>query len=430
MKRKNLIFVMLLVISALLTIQSCKKESPVGFTEEQAFTIPTLVAPVQGFVNVTGTTVDLKWESTNAGGASQNWAVYFGTGDDPALIQTGYAQETITVTVAPGTKYNWKVIGTDANGITSASPVWSFEVVDPASPFDVKMSWTTDVKSVVGLDLAPDAAANLRLLILNADKSTLAVPVINTKTFEDFPGFSTLADGVYYVAADLASSINAGDFNNTFDISIDLAFSQRGLFSRQIPFPNIMTTDFPCSDYRTILVKITKTGNTFTAEQSVSNVTPPPPAALAGTWHGLDDGFVSHIVTNIADGNLLIDKVGLEWMFTDWGEVVITTTPANVVFNSCSGTLNIPQQEFMTTTYLGDPQPAYSIVGTGTFDLSGAFPVMNLSYDFIQVDGAGSIAKQFGLTHFTATLTQDPSAKSLMVKGAKSIFVINKTSFK
>jgi hypothetical protein len=430
MKRKNLIFVMLLVLSALLTIQSCKKESPVGFTEEQAFTIPTLIAPNQGFLNVTGPTIDLKWESTNAAGAPNNWAVYFGTGDDPALLQTGVTTETVTVPVVPGKKYNWKVIGTDANGLTTAGPVWSFETVDPAAALDVKMSWTTDVKSVVGLDLAPDAAVNLRLLILKADKSTLAVPVINTKTFEEFPGFSSLADGVYYVATDLASSINAGDFNKTFNISIDLAFSQRGIFNDQLAFPTVMTTDFPCSDYRTILAKVTKTGNTFTAEQSVSKVTPPPPAALAGTWHGLDDGFVSHIVTNIADGNLLIDKVGLEWMFTDWGEVVITTTPANVVFNSCSGTLSIPQQEFMTTTYLGAPQPAYSIVGTGTFDLSGAFPVMNLSYDFIQVDGAGSIAKQLGLTHFTATLTQDPSAKSLMVKGAKSTFVINKTSFK
>src|ERR1035437_8045974 len=96
MKRRNLIFVMLLVFSGLFVIQSCKKESPVAFTEEEAFTIPTLVAPANGFINVTGTTVDLKWASTNAAGDAENWQVYFGPGDDPALIQTGYTQENIT----------------------------------------------------------------------------------------------------------------------------------------------------------------------------------------------------------------------------------------------------------------------------------------------------------------------------------------------
>lgn len=430
MKRRNLIFVMLLVFSGLFLIQSCKKEAPVAFTEENAFTIPNLVAPAQGFISVTGTTVDLKWASTNASGDPENWKVYFGTGDDPALIETGYTSESITVTVTPGTKYNWKVVGTDSRGMTTRSPIWSFEIIDPKTPFDLKMTWTTDVKTVVGLDLAPEDAANLRLLILKADMTTLATPVVNTAGFEEFPGFSTLPDGVYYVAADLASTINAGDFNKTFDISINLSLSQRGILSQQLPYPNVITTDFPCPDYRTILAKVTKAGNTFVTEQSVSNVTPAPPAALAGTWHGTDDGFVSHIVTTIADGKLLIDKVGLEWMFTDWGEVVITTTPAEVVFNSCSGTLNIPEQLFMTTTYKGDPQPAYSIVGTGTFDLSGTFPVMTLTYDFIQEDGAGSIAKQLGLANFTAVLTLDPSAKGLLTSGAKSLLVIPKPRLK
>jgi hypothetical protein len=431
MKRRNLIFVMLLVFSGLFVIQSCKKESPVAFTEEEAFTIPTLVAPANGFINVTGTTVDLKWASTNAAGDAENWQVYFGPGDDPALIQTGYTQESITVNVTPGAKYNWKVVGTDKNGIHTRSPLWSFEVVDPTAPMDLKMTWTTDVKTVIGLDLAPDAAVNLRLVILKANQVTLAAPIVNTNTFEEFAAFNTLADGVYYVATDIASTINAGDFNNVFDISINLSFAQRGTLSYQLPFPTVMTNKFNCSAYKTILAKVTKTGNTYTIAQAVSYIVPPPPAALVGVWHGSDFGYPSTIVTSIVGGNLLIDGVGTGWISdpAGWGEVPQSTIPAKVVVNLCAGTVTIANQKFMTTKYLGAVQPSYYIQGTGTFDLSGAFPVMTLTYDFIQ--GGTSIASAgFGVKSFTATLTLDPSAKSLLTKEARSNLIIAKPKLK
>src|ERR1035437_213836 len=431
MKRRNLIFVMLLVFSGLFVIQSCKKESPVAFTEEEAFTIPTLVAPANGFINVTGTTVDLKWASTNAAGDAENWQVYFGPGDDPALIQTGYTQESITVNVTPGAKYNWKVVGTDKNGIHTRSPLWSFEVVDPTAPMDLKMTWTTDVKTVIGLDLAPDAAVNLRLVILKANQVTLAAPIVNTNTFEEFAAFNTLADGVYYVATDIASTINAGDFNNVFDISINLSFAQRGTLSYQLPFPTVMTNKFNCSAYKTILAKVTKTGNTYTIAQAVSYIVPPPPAALVGVWHGSDFGYPSTIVTSIVGGNLLIDGVGTGWISdpAGWGEVPQSTIPAKVVVNLCAGTVTIANQKFMTTKDLGAVQPSYYIQGTGTFDLSGAFPVMTLTYDFIQ--GGTSIASAgFGVKSFTATLTLDPSAKSLLTKEARSNLIIAKPKLK
>jgi hypothetical protein len=431
MKRRNLIFVMLLVFSGLFVIQSCKKESPVAFTEEEAFTIPTLVAPANGFINVTGTTVDLKWASTNAAGDAENWQVYFGPGDDPALIQTGYTQESITVNVTPGAKYNWKVVGTDKNGIHTRSPLWSFEVVDPTAPMDLKMTWTTDVKTVIGLDLAPDAAVNLRLVILKANQVTLAAPIVNTNTFEEFAAFNTLADGVYYVATDIASTINAGDFNNVFDISINLSFAQRGTLSYQLPFPTVMTNKFNCSAYKTILAKVTKTGNTYTIAQAVSYIVPPPPAALVGVWHGSDFDYPSTIVTSIVGGNLLIDGVGTGWISdpAGWGEVPQSTIPAEVVVNLCAGTVTIANQKFMTTKYLGVVQPSYYIQGTGTFDLSGAFPVMTLTYDFIQ--GGTSIASAgFGVKSFTATLTLDPSAKSLLTKEARSNLIIAKPKLK
>jgi hypothetical protein len=443
MKRRNLIFVMLLVFSGLFVIQSCKKENPVAFTEEASFTIPALVAPATGgFLNVTGTTVDLKWASTNAKGDPENWKVYFGTGDDPSLIQTGYTQETITVNVLPGYKYNWKVVGTDTHGISSRSPIWSFEVVDTTVTLDMKMTWTTDANALFNLNIAPETAVNLRLLILKPDLKTNAVPIIGTAGFKEYSGFNKLADGTYYIVTDVLSTVNYnnGTSNVPFDLSINLAFSQRGTllqlnpspsYIKTLSFPDVMTNKFNCSSYKTVLAKVTKTGNTYTMDNAVSYIVPPPPAALVGVWHGSDFDYPSTIVTSIVGGNLLIDGVGTGWISdpAGWGEVPQSTIPAEVVVNLCAGTVTIANQKFMTTKYLGVVQPSYYIQGTGTFDLSGAFPVMTLTYDFIQ--GGTSIASAgFGVKSFTATLTLDPSAKSLLTKEARSNLIIAKPKLK
>jgi|WetSurMetagenome_2_1015567.scaffolds.fasta_scaffold129452_1 hypothetical protein len=406
MKRKNLIFVMLLVFSGLFTIQSCKKESPAGFTEEQAFTIPVLVAPAPGFVNAPANTVDLTWSSTNASDNPENWKVYFGTGDDPALIKTDYTQQTVTVTVVPGTKYNWKVVGTDAHGITSASPIWSFEVVDPAAVFDVKMSWTTDVKTIVGLDLLPDAAAKLRLLILKEDKLTLAVPAINTGTFPEFDAFNDLADGVYYIATDLASTINAGTFTKTFNISVDLSFVQRGILSQDIPYPDVMTTANPCPSYRTYLAKVTKAGDTYTVDQALSNMVPP-----IDTWNGTDATYPSEVTSTSTCSTTTITGLGFGWMLDWWGEV-IQPGGGTCTYTISGNTITIPLQAYCTTKYNGTLQPAYKIQGTGTIDNSGAYPIWTIQYDFIQSGASiATTAMDYGwpTAYFEAVITTNPA---------------------
>jgi hypothetical protein len=425
MKRKNLIFVMLLVLSALYTMQSCKKESTVAFTEQQAFTIPTLVGPSQGFLNLTGTTVDLKWESTNAAGAPNNFTVYFSTGDDPALYQKNVTTTSLTVPVVVGTKYVWRIVATDANGITQSSPIWAFETVNPAAPLDMTMTWTTDAQSVIGLSIAPDKAVDLRLLVLKANQTSNAVSPINTASYEEFAKFNTLADGVYYIATDISSTINYNDGTSSipFDISIDLTFKQRGVqldplgYVKTLSFPTVMTNEFSCSSYKTFLAKVTKVGNVYTIDKAVSYVVPAVPAALAGKWYGSDFGYTSKIQTSIVGGNLLIDSVGVGWVSdmsaTGWGEVPQSITKAKVLVNICTGTVTIPNQKFMVTKYLGKVQTAYYIQGKGTFDLSGAFPTMTLNYDFIQ--GGTSIASAgFGVKSFKAVITMNPAAaKSL-----------------
>lgn len=417
MKRTKLIFVMLLGLSAMLVMPGCQKDSPVAFTEKASFTIPALVAPASGgFISVTGTTVDLKWETTNADNAPAKFDVYFGSSDDPSRVETNYTSLSRTVNVLPGVKYYWRVVATDANNVISRGPLWSFEVIDPAAAPKLKMTWTTDVKSVVGLDLAPDAAVNLRLLILKADKVTNAATPVNTASFEEFAGFNTLVDGTYYVVTDIASTINAGDFNKSFNININLAFNQRGSYNQSLAFDKVMTNKFNCSAYKTVLATIVKTGNTYTMDKAVSNILPAPPAVMAGTWHGSDFGYASTVVTTIASGKLLIDGVGTGWMsdpVDGWGEVPQQTWPAEVVLNLCAGTVTIANQKFMETKYKGELQPLYYIQGSGTYTTSGAFPTLKLSYDFIQ--SGSSIAKYFGVTAFTATLTLDPAAKTLLL---------------
>jgi hypothetical protein len=431
MKRRNLIFVMLLVFSGLFVIQSCKKESPVAFTEEEAFTIPTLVAPAQGFITVTGATVTLEWASTNAANDPQNWQVFFGPGDDPALIQSTYTSQSITVNVTPGSKYNWKVIGTDSNGMHTRSPIWSFEVIDPNAPLDLKMSWTTDVKTIVGLDLAPDAAANLRMLILKADMITLAVPAISTSSFEDFTTFSTLPDGVYYVAADLSKTINAGDYTKVFDLSINLQLNQRGILTQQLPYPNVMTTANPCPLYRTYLAKVTKTGNTFTAEKAVSYTVPP-----IVSWTGTDATYPSIVTTTATCASTTMKGLAVPFLQSDfWGEVL--QTGGTLVYTISGTTITIAQQTYATTKYLGVTQPTYSIAGTGTINNSGANPVWDIKYDLIQSGTKiahylfTSVPSQWPTDYFEAIITSAPGGKGLIINSPVGrIGLVKKPSFK
>ncbi len=410
MKRKNLIFVMLLVLSALYTMQSCKKESAVAFTEEQAFTIPTLEAPVQGFLDLSGSTVDLKWASTNAGGASNNFNVYFGTGDDPALYQSNVTATSLTVPVVVGTKYNWKIVATDAKGITQTSPIWSFETVNPDAPLDMNMTWTTGSLAAIGLDLAPTAAVDMRLLIRKADKT--AQTTVNTTGFESYAKWNTLPNGKYYVATDIFATVDAGDFNSPIPVSIDLTFKQRGIQNEVVSFANVMTNQFVCSSYRVYLGYVVKTGSTYAFTKEVTY----PVSPFSGTWKGFDSkGFEypSEVVT-FQGCSLQIKGLAFGWMSDFWGEVIFKGGTASITINAGTGVVTIPNQFYCRTKYKGAVQPDYFIEGTGTYDATGPFPKMTITYDLLQ--NGVSMAEQDPLStpKFVATLTLNPAGlKSL-----------------
>lgn len=415
---------MLLILSGTFLFQSCIDKEPVPYVEYGAFTRPELVAPDNGaFLTPAGNTVELKWSSTDANGDPQKWDVYFGPSEEPARVASGVTSQNYTVNVNNGTRYYWKVDGFDANNIPVRGEVWSFEIINPTVAPRLSMSWSTNSLEAIGQDLAPTAVINLRLVILKDDLVTLAVPAINTSGFEEFTGFNSLPDGTYYIATDFSQTVNAGDFNTPIDVSITLGFNQRGIYNQSIPFTNVMTNEFNCFDYKTVLAKIEKTGLAYNMSSAVSYILPDP-NDLVGTWSGDDSGYPSEIVTTVVDGTLLIDGVGLAWMLNDWGEPAIETFPAEVIFNTCEGTVTIPQQEFMNTTWLGDPQPTYSIKGTGTLDMTGASPVIHLEYDFIQVNGAGAIARYFGIPFFVADIILDGKKGAVISPSGTSLNLV------
>jgi hypothetical protein len=128
MKRKIIFFVTLLTILGLITIQSCKKAAPVA-TGSRLAAMPASPAPaVDAVIPFTGTgqSINLTWSGTATDAIK--WDVFFGTSASPKLAASGVTSDSYTATITKGGTYYWQVSTTDAFNVTTASPVWSFEV--------------------------------------------------------------------------------------------------------------------------------------------------------------------------------------------------------------------------------------------------------------------------------------------------------------
>ncbi len=120
------------------------------------------------------------------------------------------------------------------------------------------------------------------------------------------------------------------------------------------------------------------------------------------TWSGVDNvpasqagPNASQITTSFDGTNLLIEGIGYGWL-TDtgfWDEVVIVSHKVIAIVDSQTGTLSIAQQPLCTTTWLGNQQPDYSVVGTGQF--VSCTGTLVIDYDLIQ---NGSVLRSFSET--------------------------------
>jgi len=135
MKRKHIILIMLLVLSGIFTMQSCKKdETPTPELYKAAVpTNPTPAAEAVIPLIPAGNTVILNWE----GVATTTWDLYFGPVGSEAQVASGLNANTYTVTTTIGGEYRWHLETMDANKVLSKSPVWSFYINSPPTAPDL-----------------------------------------------------------------------------------------------------------------------------------------------------------------------------------------------------------------------------------------------------------------------------------------------------
>ena len=128
MKINKIIFAVLSALIGFVVFQSCTKDNTT-FKSYGSFLEPTATAPLDAtLVSVTGTTLDLKWATTDSDGDTPKCDVYFGTSPVPPLYKKGHNALTLNVPVVQGGTYYWQVVMIDANNVTTTSPVFSFTV--------------------------------------------------------------------------------------------------------------------------------------------------------------------------------------------------------------------------------------------------------------------------------------------------------------
>lgn len=88
---------------------------------------------------------------------------------------------------------------------------------------------------------------------------------------------------------------------------------------------------------------------------------------LVGTWEGTTAwGYETEVETWLNDdGQLMINGLTFGWFQDWWDEVIVTNQPVQVDVNLETFEITIPEQPYITSTYNGAPQPAYSLRGTG-----------------------------------------------------------------
>jgi hypothetical protein len=331
----------------------------------------------------------------------------------PAGSTTGLIKvKVLSDDVAESTENFTIQIGDERTSNAILTPVSvSFTILNSTSNvFSAEMSWNTDVLTVIGVNLKPTDVVDLRMLII--DDSDAVVDVADDSGFETWDGFNALPDGVYRIATDIFSSMSFGDINKPINIDITLDFNQLGVInSSTLFFAKAFTNEFVCETYRVYLATITKLGNNYTIEKSLSR----PSNSITGIWFGTDTEFeYDSQVETILGCDFKIKGLGFEWMEDFWAETIIAGGSVLIEYDDVAKTVTIPEQYYFTTLYAGDEYP-YTIVGSGTYDDSGEFTTLTITYELFQDGWSPSLwCFQNGYMDnddFTATLTLDPAGK-------------------
>ncbi len=309
--------------------------------------------------------------------------------------------ETVTILIGTGVEANVSSIGSQTVSFT----ISNLEEADLA----VGLSWSTAsiITDNFGNEIDAYDAADLRLLLTD-------VPYTNIIDSADGASAETVIldgsqpDGEYYIVADFfaASEIPV-------DLDLTLTFNQTGVINDQTHnFSAALNTTDACADLHVILAKITKTGSSYAFEE-IGQKSSVDFSDFVGTWSGPASwseifGYTSEVVTTLdANGDLLINGLAFQWFQDWWSEVIVTNSPVRITsYDPCSGDFEIEEQFYITSTYLGDPQPEYSLSATGNISVSGGVVTMTVNPVFHQ-DGGTFNGPEFGGPAFLETLTLD-----------------------
>ncbi|MGE0088629.1 MAG: Calx-beta domain-containing protein [Bacteroidales bacterium] len=282
----------------------------------------------------------------------------------------------------------------------------------------VDMEWTTNIQDVIGADLDPEEVVDLRMLIIDSNDNI--VEVVDGSSFESYLEFNTLANGVYRIATDIYSTIDAGDLNVPITLSLSLNFNQPGVYNDYLlSYDDIMTNEFVCGGYRVYLASVEKTGSSsYTITEDIEV----PSNVLVGEWLGIDteEEYDSQVVV-FQGCTSMIKGLAFEWLEDFWGEEIVAGGAVEITIDPATKSFIIADQYYLTTVYKGVEYP-YTIVGDGTYDNSGEYLTMTVNYELFQDGWSPSqwcVDNGYMTSNiFHATLTLDPAGLSA-TKGNK-----------
>lgn len=280
--------------------------------------------------------------------------------------------ETVTIQIGSGNESN-------VSGVSNQTV--SFEIANlTAGDLVVGMSWSASstVTDNYGNQIDAYDLADLRLLLTDSPYTTVYESADGAGA-ETYVLSGNAPDAEYSFVADFYAAMT----EIPADIDITLTFNQVGTINGQThSFVAALNTADSCADLNYVMAKVTKTGNSYSFEE-VGEKSAIDLNLYVGTWTGSDMWGSTEVTTTLnADGKLEITGVGVTFMNDGWGEII--TEQMNVVMdvNASTGEFSISEQYYMTTTYKGDVQPVYNLLGTGTID--PCTKTMDLVYDFIQ----------------------------------------------
>lgn len=414
------------VIALVTFFTSCEKDnytndsmmSPVSTTATITIPFPSVTLVEDGSsytIQValsTKQTVDVKLYVKAISGTASETSDY--TMDHSIIIPAGSTTGSAKITIKRDDVYEptetLKVqIGDATTANASVTPkTMDFTILNyTEGDLKIAYSWNPIAYNPLGEILTPVSIANMVLEIYKPDGSLLAT--VNGAGYESYVLSNAAADGVYTIKSSFYSAMDFGTTSIVMPQTLD--FKQVGIFTQSFVYPDLAhVEDSKLCDLKYTMATVTKSGTNYTVNYTPAKLFALNPATFNGVFGGLDGSIGSGSAANwrfnnpvtVSDGGTKIVGLNVEWMTNVWGETVTSTTPVNIVFNN-DGTLTIPAQPYMTTSYSGSPY-SYTISGTGTWNSCNP-KKMHIQYDMYNVTddyslGAWLKANNYSFTNY------------------------------